>query len=215
MSQWIFGNGFSDWTRSKNVDWESVRRVLGALGDLLARMHVHASCWTAPAGFSRPHLDADALLGKEPRWGCFWEHPALDQDERHILFAARGLLHRQLCSLEKDPGRYGMIHSDMHPDNLLIGGSSISVIDFDDAAHGWFYYDIAAALQPHVERSDYVEWRTVLLESYCKTRALDEFDESLLDTFLLVRDLAEIGWYLQRPEVEALNRRHLKSISSR
>ena len=97
---------------------------------------------------------------------------------------------------------YSMIHADMHPGNVLVDGDRLTVIDFDDAAWGWHAYDIAVALVHQQDRPEPGGARARLrrrLPRRCgrsRTQTL-----MLLPMFRLVRGLAQIGWYHQRPEL--------------
>jgi Ser/Thr protein kinase RdoA (MazF antagonist) len=174
-----------------------------------------SAAWKPPANFTRPRLDADGLLGAQPLWGRFWEHPALDAADRRIALAVRQRLHARLAGLGRDPACHGVIHADLHPENLVVGEGGLSAIDFDDAAHGWYHYDIAVTLEPCQDRADYTQLRAALLAEYRALRAFDAADERLLDDFLLVRGLALVGWYLQRPEVEAAEPELFAAIRNR
>ncbi|MDU5144154.1 MAG: phosphotransferase [Paenibacillus dendritiformis] len=76
----------------------------------------------APAGSGR--LEEDA-----PVWDLWLE---CVQEARHI---------------PQDPDRYGLIHHDLHPGNLLRVGDRLAVLDFGDSIRHWHAYDIAIASQ--------------------------------------------------------------------
>ena len=172
------------------------------LGAIAAGLHTHSAAWTPPPGFTRRVLDADGLMGPEPDWGPFWEHAALTPGEQALMAAARAKLHGALTALPRDSASWGMIHADLHHGNLLIAGDALSVIDFDDAAFGWYLYDLAVALTHYQRREDYSVLQGALLAGYRSRRALSAEDEARLAMFLLVRRLAVIGWLHQRPEVD-------------
>jgi Ser/Thr protein kinase RdoA (MazF antagonist) len=56
-------------------------------------------------------------------------------------------LAQALSALPVDRDRYGLIHFDFEPDNLLWNVDRIAILDFDDCAHYWFAADIAFALR--------------------------------------------------------------------
>lgn len=202
MLEWIPGEPLSVLMRRDGQSADAVR-AFGALGTLLARLHRLSEGWRPPAGFDRPSLDAEGLLGEQPLWGRFWEHPSLGDADRHCILAVRRALHARLAALDHEPRHYGVIHADLHTENLVVADGLLAAIDFDDAAHGWYAYDIAVALEPCQDRADHAQLRAALLAGYRALRPFDARDEALLDDFLVVRGLALIGWYLQRPEVEA------------
>jgi Ser/Thr protein kinase RdoA (MazF antagonist) len=184
------------------------------LGEIAADLHQHSSGWRAPAGFDRKVLDADGLMGGEPFWGRFWEHAALTAGERTLLEKARERLHAALAGLPRDPEVFGMIHADLHHGNLLIDAGALTVIDFDDAAFGWYLYDLAVALTQYQKRDDLAELQGALLAGYRARRPFSAAAEALLPMFVLVRRLAVIGWLHQRPEIDAADRlAEMKSLT--
>jgi Ser/Thr protein kinase RdoA (MazF antagonist) len=142
-------------------------------------------------------------MGEAPSWGAFWEHAGFTRDQQGLMAATRAKLHVVLGALPRDPAHWGMIHADLHYNNLLIDGEALSVIDFDDAAFGWYLYDLAVALTHHQQRAEFDELQGALLAGYRARRPLSEEDEALLPAFLLARRLAVIGWLHQRPEIDA------------
>lgn len=170
------------------------------IGALLAALHEHTREWTPPTGFAAPLLDRDGLVGETPRWGRFWDHPALTMDDRKLLIRARDLARDRLAQSQP---RLTLIHADLHPGNLLVHEDQLCVIDFDDAAWGYEPYDIAAALVHQQTRPDFLALRTALIEGYRTVRALSDADLGDLSLFCLLRDLAIVGWLMQRPEMQA------------
>jgi Ser/Thr protein kinase RdoA (MazF antagonist) len=51
-----------------------------------------------------------------------------------------------------------------------------------------------------VQHSDFGELQEAVLEGYRRHRSLAQRDVDLLADFLLVRGMAVIGWFYQRPE---------------
>ena len=60
-----------------------------SLGRLLARVHKVTDSLILPPGFTRPRWDLEGLVGDQPLWGRFWEHPAATPDQRAMLIRAR------------------------------------------------------------------------------------------------------------------------------
>jgi Ser/Thr protein kinase RdoA (MazF antagonist) len=48
--------------------------------------------------------------------------------------------------LPQDRDSFGLIHQDVHHENLFLDGNRLTVLDFDDSAYGFFVFDIANAL---------------------------------------------------------------------
>ena len=145
MAQWTEGELLVD-VLERSDDAAAAERAFEQLGAIEAAMHNQSSAWRPPPGFVRHTVDRDGLMGDAPFWGPFWDHPVFTQAERALVIATRDRIRGAMDRYGRDPATYGMIHADLHPGNLLVGASGLTVIDFDDAAFGWHLYDIAVAL---------------------------------------------------------------------
>jgi Ser/Thr protein kinase RdoA (MazF antagonist) len=160
-----------------------------ALGHLLAQVHAATDRLCLPEWFVRPRWDHDGLVGESPFWGRFWEHPALTPQEAGLLAEARLWLSGQLgaCALST-----GLIHADVLRENILVNGSSLSLIDFDDSGFGYRAYDLGTVLSQNLYEPAYGEIRAALCEGY----GLE--DAAQVDAFTLARTLASVGWAAPR-----------------
>jgi len=201
LTRWIEGEVLS--TRLEaDEDTESAYRTFLQIGRLAASMHRQALAWTPPSGFDRPHLDNAGLLGETPRWGRFWDHPDLGETERRHLLTLRAQAMSHLEEYGTSTRTFGLIHADLHADNILVHGNTVAVIDFDDSAYGWLIYDLATALVDILERPDYDRLRQALIAGYETLRPLPNRDLAILDTLVTVRAMSLIGWFGERPEHE-------------
>jgi Ser/Thr protein kinase RdoA (MazF antagonist) len=199
MTQWTEGTLLSDLLEAGDASAEIHFEQLGAIE---AAMHNQSSGWVPPPGFERHAVDRDGLMGEAPFWGPFWDHPVFSPAERTLLIATRDRIRGAMDRYGKSAATYGMIHADLHPSNVLVGGGALTVIDFDDAGFGWHLYDIAVALV-HQQRSPHFEVRRdAFVRGYRAVRPLGDDALALLPMFLLVRGLAQIGWLGQRPEID-------------
>ncbi|MDE0217729.1 MAG: phosphotransferase [Acidimicrobiaceae bacterium] len=174
----------------------------GQLGGLMAAMHNQATSWTPPASFQRHRLDLGGLVGANPFWGPFWEHPKLTAGERGLLVAARDACRAALDRYGEPERAFSMIHADLHLANLLVSDGQLAVIDFDDAGFGWHQYDIAVAMYHSRAAPDFDEAAAAFLRSYRAVRPISDDDLSLVPMFELIRSMVIIGWKAERPEVE-------------
>jgi Ser/Thr protein kinase RdoA (MazF antagonist) len=200
LARWVEGALLAD-VIAGEPDRAANARHFAHIGTIIAAMHVQATSWTPPAGFQRHALDADGLMGPEPFWGRFWDHPIFSPIEREMLLVARDRLHAALTRYGRPARTFSLIHADLHPRNVLIDGARAVVIDFDDAGFGWHQYDLAVALIGHQDHPDFVTFRDACIAGYRSVRAISDEDLALLPMFLLVRDMAQIGWFHQRPEL--------------
>lgn len=218
LARWVEGE-LLDEVVAREADPEANARHFARLGGLMAAMHDQAVGWVPPPGFTRHALDADGLMGAAPFWGPFWDHPIFPAAERRTLLATRDMLHAALTRLRATAAGYSLIHADLHPRNLVVHGSEpardrpegkpsgresparLAVIDFDDCGFGWHLYDLAVALVNYQDHPGFPGFRAACVAGYRAVRPLAEAELALLPMFLLCRDLAQIGWYHQRPEL--------------
>lgn len=184
-----------EWIDGREPGGDELVDCFRTLGELHARCHAHAARWQPPAGFRRQRWDESTLLaGVHPVVAPAWENWALDAAQRDRVLASRDALAARLAAWGKDRERYGLIHSDLMPDNLLLTADGVRLIDFDDAGFGWYLYDPASALLFY-HGSDLYEpllasWR----EGYRGIRPLADAEVAALPAFLLLRCFYALGW---------------------
>jgi Ser/Thr protein kinase RdoA (MazF antagonist) len=215
LAHWQHGEILAD-ALDAAPDAARVEDAYRQLGALMAAMHAQACAWSPPAGFERHALDADGLMGEAPFWGPFWSHPTFTPAERALVLATRDRLHAALLRLGKPADSYSLIHADLHQGNLVLADGQLHVIDFDDAGFGWHAYDIAVALLRVLPHRSGERIAAALVAGYRARRSLPEDVLALLPMFLLVRELALVGWVLQRPELaRGLSRAEAAALCAR
>ncbi|MBY0321084.1 MAG: phosphotransferase [Reyranella sp.] len=205
LARWTTGRVLAEVLR-ETTDTGLAARRFEQLGALTASLHDQAAAWQPPATFTRHALDADGLMGNAPHWGPFWDHQGFSDAERRLVLDARAGLHAALADLDRQPAGYSLIHADMHPGNVLVDGDVLTVIDFDDAGWGWHAYDIAVALVYQQREANYAVFEGAYVAGYRSVRQLSEETLALLPMFRLIRGLAQIGWFHQRPELDRMAR---------
>ena len=200
LARWVEGELLGD-VVARETDSAANANHFAHIGAIMAAMHNQATRWTPPAGFVRHALDADGLMGPEPFWGPFWDHAMFSPAERDMLRGTRDRLHAALTRYGKPARTFSLIHADLHPRNVLIDGARAAVIDFDDSGFGWHQYDLAVALVAYQDHPDFVMFRDACIAGYRSVRTISDSDLALLPMFLLIRDMAQMGWHHQRPEV--------------
>lgn len=164
------------------------------IGVIAARMHNHTAGWQYPSGFRRHSWDAAGLVGEQPLWGRFWELAALTQPQKSLLMHARTSIADELAAYGAQADRYGLIHADLVPENLLVDGDRICVIDFDDAGFGWHLFELATSLYFISGDSVYPAAREALIRGYRSERALTDEALERLPLFLTARATTYLGW---------------------
>jgi Ser/Thr protein kinase RdoA (MazF antagonist) len=172
------------------------------VGELAAKVHSQAVSWRLPAGFVRHAWDAEGLAGEQPFWGQFWKIEAATDAQRELLLRGRDAVYSGLSQLAKSPGTYSMIHADFAPENILVDGDRLRLIDFDDAGFGWHLFELITSLyfiqgEPYFDRAC-----EALIEGYRAHRRLTDEQLELMPLFFLARGFTYIAWVHTRHETE-------------
>jgi Ser/Thr protein kinase RdoA (MazF antagonist) len=192
--EWIEGRQLGTVESGVGADAAEIAEQYHMIGGIAARMHNHTAGWRHPAGFRRHSWDADGLVGEQPFWGRFWELAALTPAQRRLLLRARAKIADELAAYGTSPDRYGLIHADLVPENLLIDGKRVQVIDFDDAGFGWHLFELATSLYFLTGDAMYPTAREALLRGYRSERELPDEALERLPLFLAVRGTTYLGW---------------------
>jgi Ser/Thr protein kinase RdoA (MazF antagonist) len=199
---WIDGQPLGSVETGLEGDAEALAQTFQTIGVLAARLHNQAARWQPPAGFTRHAWDTEGLVGERPLWGRFWELEALSESERTLLVRARDRVREELSALPRSPRSYGLIHADFAPENLIVDGSRVRLIDFDDAGYGWHLFEIATTLYFHIGQPYFATIERAMLAGYRSTRELNSADEALLPLFYTARGFTYLGWVHTRRETE-------------
>lgn len=172
------------------------------LGTINAKLHRHAEHWTPPPGFVRQRWDLDGMLGEHALWGRFGDLAALTGAERALLSRAADAVRSDLARHGTAPDRFGLIHADLMPDNVLVHAGVPQLIDFDDCGFGWFLYDLATLLLLHEGRPRHDAARQAWLRGYRGVRALDDAQLERLPALTMARRLVVLGWLHTRRDTD-------------
>jgi Ser/Thr protein kinase RdoA (MazF antagonist) len=99
--------------------------------------------------------------------------------------------------LGNGPETFGVIHADIHQKNYLFRGHDVRLIDFGDCGWGHYLYDLAVTVSelrvlPHMN-----ELREALLAGYREMRDLSPAHEALIDTFVMLREVQNLTWFVK------------------
>jgi Ser/Thr protein kinase RdoA (MazF antagonist) len=181
---------------------EEVADIYRTLGRLAARLHALSGAWSRPTDFERHSWDESGCLGASALWGSFVNLKSLTDSERNLLIRAAQLATERLRDFGKGPERYGLIHADLVPDNVLRSRDRMSVIDFDDAGFGWYVWEFVTAVFFLHDTPAYEPALTAMISGYREIRDLPAADLAILPTLTVVRGLVYLGWFCTRSETE-------------
>jgi len=202
LVKWLEGENLSKLITK--IQENEILSLYRSLGKVIAKFHEATKAWEVPKSFKRHSFDREGLLGKKPFWGRFWEVESVSANDCDALSEIRNNLKEILRGLPKDKDSYGMIHADLHSDNVLVKGKVLSVIDFDDSGFGWHGFDLAVAIWDRLDFSANGGFFEVahegLLEGYLESRPNTKAIIRTIPIFLLMRTLMLIRWIHDRPE---------------
>jgi Ser/Thr protein kinase RdoA (MazF antagonist) len=164
------------------------------LGEVSARLHLHAMGWRPPPWFERLTWDFDHILGETPNWGDWRAAPGMDREALALLERQQEAIRRRLIAFGQGRERYGLIHADIRLANLLVSEDDTRVIDFDDSGFGWFLYDVATALSFIEDSPNVPALVDAWARGYRRVRALGAEDEAEIPTFIMLRRMALLAW---------------------
>lgn len=201
--------------RPRNIvlfDWETgaepgigedLSEPFEVLGEITARMHIHARQWKRPSWFTRLTWDFDTALGDEkPHWGRWRDGAGIDRGKEQIFQRTVDLIGRRLQAYGKGQDRFGLIHCDLRLANLLIDGKAVKVIDFDDCGFGWYMYDAATPVSFYEHEPQVPGLIESWKKGYRKVLALPKEDEAEIPTFIMLRRVLLVAWIASHIEAE-------------
>jgi Ser/Thr protein kinase RdoA (MazF antagonist) len=173
-------------------------RLFFRLGQLMAVMHEHARNWLPPPEFRRMRWDWNAFFGDTVGFAGLSasETWALVPPATNDLLAAVG---ERAAMVMRDLGEsdtvWGLIHADLHLDNVLLYRSETRPIDFDDCGYGYWLYDIAVALWEQRMTPSYPAIHQAFLDGYASRRPTPDEQLIFLDLFIAMREAAFGLWH--------------------
>ena len=77
-------------------------------------------------------------------------------------------------------------------------GEHIRLIDFDDSGWGWYLFEVAASLFPHVNQPFFDTLLAEYVAGYRTERQLSKEHEELIPAFIMLRGFTYLGWLMTR-----------------
>ncbi|MCG7521944.1 phosphotransferase enzyme family protein [Ruegeria sp. Ofav3-42] len=199
---WSEGTPIGNFEEGTNLDVDGLVSVFKEIGRLMAQVHKHATEWKQPDGFTRHGWDIDGLTGPDPFWGRYWDLDLLSSEQKDLMLKVREKLRGELKAFGTGKDRFGLIHADLMPENILQTVDDICILDFDDAGFGWFMYDIATSVFFHADEPHFDDVVGALIEGYSAVRELPEEHIAMLPSFMMARGVALLGWAHTRKETQ-------------
>lgn len=153
-------------------------------GKVVGQMHSATKKYNLPA-----------KLQKRKEWheSIYYSRDLIPEKQTIVLENFDKLID-ELKNLPKDKNSWGLIHSDVHNQNLFLDGEKITVLDFDDCEYGYFIMDIATALgfalwekPKEMSNDDFASW---FLDNFMKGyNTMNKLDKFWIDKIPLIMKL--------------------------
>lgn len=179
---------------------DDLARWFAPLGEITARLHLHARQWTPPPGFTRKRWDVETILGPDPHWGHWRQAQGLDAEGEALLARATDRLAAALNAYGTGPETFGLIHADLRLANLMVDGDTLTAIDFDDCGFGWWVYDLAAALSFFETDPRLPDLIARWCEGYARVARLRPEDRAMIPALILLRRVLLTAWLSTRAD---------------
>jgi Ser/Thr protein kinase RdoA (MazF antagonist) len=202
MLEWVEGQPIGS---AENCSFEgdgAIESMYAEIGRLAGAMHEHSAQWTRPSGFTRQSWNLDGCLGPHALWGHYSALEGLSEGELQLFDRASGEVRARLGAFGEGADRYGLVHGDLVPDNVMQGPQGLVVLDFDDSGFGWYLWEFTPALFWHLGQNSFgPAWRGYL-SGYRSRRSLPDEQLRLMPAMFLMRALVYMGWMHTRRETE-------------
>jgi Ser/Thr protein kinase RdoA (MazF antagonist) len=202
LLSWVAGSPLGHIEERSFGDHEFIGHAYKQVGSLAARVHAHSAQWHPGLSFSRHRWDEAGCLGRPGVWGHFGDLETLSAAELALLQAGAAVARQRLSHFGKPAHRFGLIHGDLVPENVLIHSDQCTLIDFDDCGFGWYVAEIATAVFFQLGTPSFAPALRAMIQGYRQVRALDDADLDMLDVMLFLRAMALLGWIQTRAETD-------------
>lgn len=179
---------------------ENLTQWYATLGGITARLHQHVRNWRPGPKFNRKTWDFGATVGDRAYWDDWRAGLGLDAAGRALVQRACNVLEKKVGAYGAAPERFGLIHADLRPANLLVDGDRLGVIDFDDCGFSWFMFDFAAAVS-FMEHEPFIpELEEAWLSAYARVAPVTADDIRIMPSLVMLRRIQLMAWVASHAE---------------
>ena len=173
------------------------------LGKLIAHIHNELADWQKPVDFHRQTFDAGNLIGQNGAFG--YANLAYKYFDRETVSLFDSVYQRLIDfeAVAVKANNFGIIHGDLHLNNVILHQKNLVPIDFDDSGYGYYIYDLAVILANYSEIPEYSAIKTNLIKGYRTNREFSIEIENKLSLFIAARYICIALFLAGKSEQEA------------
>ncbi len=207
-----------EWLDGSFIEKSLNEKHMFEVGVLLAHLQKNV-----PKGIAkhRRYWTTDGLVGRKPKFGPVDKLVGVSAADQKTILRARSVVYSKLLRYEKrHPKKLGMIHADLHFNNLLLSRGHVAAIDFDDSGYGFYVYDLVIPLQSAENtlgpkrKHELAKLRAALIKGYSENAPWSDEDEKMIDHMLAARRITMLGWLNSRSDNPRL-KKYLKKSAGR
>ena len=168
------------------------------VGKSAAKMHQASSGFES--SHKRSNLDLQWLL--EDSLVVIQDHMAHRPDALTFINKIAQDARTMVRAVPEESLDIGICHGDLHGGNLHMHEGKVTHFDFEECAFGYRVYDLATfkwGVCLSLDGSHDKRW-TAFIEGYESVRSMSKEDFSLVDTFVIIRELAETAYGIRHIE---------------
>ncbi len=173
-------------------DKDKLPEYIERLGNITAQFHKQVTEWDGSGNLNRFSWDYSDLMGKSARWGDWRDYKGLTEEEKDVYSKVEKIMERRLKEYGKNKENYGLIHTDLNLNNIIVNDGVCQVLDFDDCGFGWFLWDMGTTLLEYEDNLE--EMLNAWLRGYESVRKLRPEDKAEIMTFIMLRKIVRIAW---------------------
>lgn len=172
-------------------------------------------------GMGTMHSLSKVYEGKRPEWHKQEIYQANLKDLDFKINDQWDNYLAELKTMSTSKDIYGIIHGDLHQQNLLYDNGEVTFIDFGDSECGWFAYDIAISIyhasQAITETEERCKFATSFCQSfmdgYAKVNSTSEIIKKI-DFFINFRHLYSYVYHNQYLDKTNINKKQLNYLDT-
>jgi Ser/Thr protein kinase RdoA (MazF antagonist) len=111
------------------------------------------------------------------------------------------VIRRRLERFGQGADVFGLVHADLRLANLLVDGTHLRVIDFDDCGFSWYLYDFATSISFIEHEPNVPDLLQAWVQGYCRQLPLSAEARAEIPTFVILRRILLTAWLASHAEL--------------
>jgi len=160
------------------------------VGESVAQLHLMSTGFKT--SFKRRNLDLGGLL--DFSMDVIQDYFANNASAISLINKIAQEVKAAVHAVPKESLDFGICHGDLHGGNLHLNNGQVTHFDFEECAYGYRIYDLATFKWGLGSGDQQTKSWTAFIEGYQSIRPISEPACSLINTFMVIRELAETAY---------------------